>query len=137
MLSAFIDRLLKSNSEGAAVLVSSVAARIGIKNHEVISAAKAAIEGLVRAAASSYAHRAIRVNAVAPGLMRSPVTERFFISKSAEKLISAQYPLGSYGSVEDGAAAIAWLLSEEARWITGHVLPVDGGFSVIRPMVRE
>jgi NAD(P)-dependent dehydrogenase (short-subunit alcohol dehydrogenase family) len=44
--------------------------------------------------------------------------------------------LGRYGSVEDGAAAMAWLLSEEAGWITGQVLPVDGGFSAVRPSVK-
>jgi NAD(P)-dependent dehydrogenase (short-subunit alcohol dehydrogenase family) len=78
----------------------------------------------------------IRVNAIAPGIMLTPATERFFAGGKAEKQIAAQYPLGRFGSVQDGAAAIHWLLSDAASWITGHILPVDGGFSAIRPMVR-
>jgi NAD(P)-dependent dehydrogenase (short-subunit alcohol dehydrogenase family) len=136
ILSAFIDALIRSKRAGAAVLVSSVAAQIGISNHEAIGAVKSAVEGLVRSASATYSNRRIRVNAIAPGLMRSPATDRFFINEKAEQQIAAQYPLGHYGSVEDGAAAITWLLSEEAGWITGQILPVDGGFSAVRPMIR-
>jgi NAD(P)-dependent dehydrogenase (short-subunit alcohol dehydrogenase family) len=136
MLGAFINALIRSKQPGAAVLVSSVAARIGISNHEAIGAAKAAVEGLVRSASATYANKGIRINAIAPGLMKSPATERFFINEKAEQQIAAQYPLGFYGSVSDGAAAVTWLLSEEARWITGQIISVDGGFSAVRPTVR-
>jgi NAD(P)-dependent dehydrogenase (short-subunit alcohol dehydrogenase family) len=135
-LRAFVNALVRSKQSGAAVLVSSVAARIGIANHEAIGAVKSAVEGLVRSASATYAKKGIRVNAIAPGLMRSPATEHFFINESAEKQIAAQYPLGHYGSVEDGAAAITWLLSEEAGWITGQTISVDGGFSAVRPVLR-
>jgi NAD(P)-dependent dehydrogenase (short-subunit alcohol dehydrogenase family) len=136
-LKSFVNSLMKAKKPGAAVLVSSVAARIGVTRHESIAAAKAGVEGLVRSTAASYSNRGIRVNAVAPGLMRSPATESFFVGGKAEKQIAAQYPLGNYGSVDDGAQAITWLLSNEARWVTGQILPVDGGFSAVRPMVRE
>ena len=136
VLSAFINALIRSKQAGAAVLVSSVAAQIGIANHEAIGAVKAAVEGLVRSASATYSNRGIRVNAIAPGLMRSPATDRFFINEKAAQQIAAQYPLGHYGKVEDGAGAITWLLSEEAGWITGQILPVDGGFSAVRPLVR-
>jgi NAD(P)-dependent dehydrogenase (short-subunit alcohol dehydrogenase family) len=135
-LNTFIDALIRSKQAGAAVMVSSVAAQIGISNHEAVGAAKSAVEGLVRSASATYANRGVRVNAIAPGLMRSPATDRFFINEKAEQQIAAQYPLGRYGSVDDGAAAITWLLSDEAQWITGQILPVDGGFSAVRPMVR-
>lgn len=135
-LRAFVRRLLDAKAPGSAVLVSSVAARIGVTNHEAIAAAKAGTEGLARSAAATYAARGIRVNAIAPGLMRSPATERLFAPATAEEQISAQYPLGRYGSVDDGAAAIAWLLGDEAKWVTGQTLCVDGGFSSIRPMLR-
>jgi NAD(P)-dependent dehydrogenase (short-subunit alcohol dehydrogenase family) len=135
-LRAFVDGLMKARQPGAAVLVSTVAARIGVARHEAVAAAKAGIEGLVRSAAASYSPRGIRVNAIAPGLLRTPATERFFGDEKMTKQLSAQYPLGRNGTAEDAAAALAWLLSEEAAWITGQVLPVDGGFTAVRPMVR-
>jgi NAD(P)-dependent dehydrogenase (short-subunit alcohol dehydrogenase family) len=134
-LQAYISHCLEAGQCGSAVLVSSVVGHIGVANHEAIAAGKGAIEALTRAAAASYAQKGIRVNAIAPGLMRSSLTERLF-SVNAEKQIAAQYPLGRYGSVEDGAEAICWLLSNESNWVTGQILSVDGGFSAVRPMVR-
>jgi NAD(P)-dependent dehydrogenase (short-subunit alcohol dehydrogenase family) len=135
-LGAFVAACLGAKQPGAAVLVSSVVAGIGVTNHEAIAAAKAGIEGLARSAAATYAGQGIRVNAIAPGLMRSPATERLFSAPTAEQQIAAQYPLGRYGSVEDGAQAMAWLLGEESAWVSGQVLGVDGGFTAVRPMVR-
>ena len=135
-LGAFVTGCLEARQPGAAVLVSSVVARVGVLNHEAIAAAKAGIEGLVRSAAATYAAKGLRVNGIAPGLMRTPATERLFAAPGAEPGIAAQYPLGRWGSAEDGAGAIVWLLSDEAQWITGQVLGVDGGFTAVRPMVR-
>jgi NAD(P)-dependent dehydrogenase (short-subunit alcohol dehydrogenase family) len=136
MLSAFIGALVKARTPGSAALVSTVAARIGIGRHEAVAAAKAGVEGLVRSAAASYSDKGIRVNAVAPGLMRTPATERFFSSEKMTAQLNAQYPLGRHGTANDVAGAMAWLLSPEAEWITGQVLPVDGGFTAVRPLVR-
>lgn len=134
-LRAWIDACVEHRTQGAAVLVSSVVARIGVPNHEAIAMCKGAIEALVRSAAATYSAKGLRINAIAPGLLRSPLTDRLFVG-NAEQYITAQYPLGRYGSVDDGAAAMAWLLSEDASWITGQVLPVDGGFSAVRPAVK-
>lgn len=135
-LQKFIQGLLDHKTSGSAVLVSSIAGRIGIGNHAAIAAAKAGVEGLIRSAAADYAGRGIRINGIALGLIRSAATEGFFKGAKAEEQLAAQYPLGRYGHVDDAAKAIFWLLSNEAEWVTGQVLAVDGGFSSIRPLVK-
>jgi NAD(P)-dependent dehydrogenase (short-subunit alcohol dehydrogenase family) len=137
-LSAFVAALIKEKQSGAAVLVSTVAARIGVANHEAIAAAKGAIEALVRSASATYSSKGIRFNAIAPGLMKSPATTRFFLNDKVEQQIASQYPLGRYGNLKDAASAAVWLLNDEqAGWITGQVLAVDGGYSSVRPMLRR
>jgi NAD(P)-dependent dehydrogenase (short-subunit alcohol dehydrogenase family) len=136
-MGAFLNALIKEKRPGTAVLVSTVAARIGVANHEAIAAAKGAIEALVRSASATYAGKGIRVNAIAPGLMKSPATTKFFLNDRVDQQIASQYPLGRYGDLKDAARAAAWLLSDEAGWITGQVLPVDGGFSSVRPMLHR
>lgn len=135
-LQAFINSCLEAEQAGVAVLVSSVTARIGVSNHEAVAAAKAAVESLARSTAATYSRNAIRVNAVAPGLMRSPATEWLFSTTKNTRQLDAQYPLGRHGQLDDVASTIAWLVSEEANWITGQVLPVDGGFTAVRPLQR-
>ncbi len=136
-LSAFVAALIKNKRSGAAVLVSTVAARIGVANHEAIAAAKGAVEGLVRSASATYAAKGIRINAIAPGLMKSPATARFFLNDKVNQQIASQYPLGRYGELKDAACAAVWLLGDEAGWITGQILSVDGGFTAVRPMIRR
>ena len=115
------------------VLVSSVAARLGLTNHEAIAAAKAGVSGLVLAAAASYAARGIRVNAVAPGLVRTPLTARLTQNEATLKASVAMHPLGRIGEPADIASAIEWLLNPAQGWVTGQVLSVDGGMGAVRP----
>ena len=120
------------NTGGAIVLVSSVAARVGFPNHEAIAAAKAGVIGLMLSAAATYADRGIRVNCVAPGLTRTPLTARLIATEAGLKASSAMHPLGRIGEPSDVAGAIAWLLDPKQSWITGQVLGVDGGMGSLR-----
>jgi NAD(P)-dependent dehydrogenase (short-subunit alcohol dehydrogenase family) len=134
---AYTKALAAAKKSGDIVLFSSVVAGLGVSNHAGIAMAKGAIEALVRSVAADFSHQGIRINAVAPGLMRSPMTEKMLVNERSQQNIAAQYPLGHYGDAADGAAVAAWLLSSDARWITGEVIHLDGGFSAVRPLVRS
>ncbi|MDJ0925155.1 MAG: SDR family oxidoreductase [Acidimicrobiia bacterium] len=118
---------------GSIVLVASAAAQLGLANHEAIAAAKAGVIGLTRSAAASYARQSIRVNAVAPGLVRTKLTERLTSSPQSEQASLAMHALGRLGEPADVASAIEWLLDPRQRWVTGQVIGVDGGLGSVRP----
>lgn len=135
-LAAFVGALRDARRPGAAVLVSSIAARIGTPNHEAIAAAKAGLEGLVRGAAATYAPSGIRINAVAPGIMETPAAAGIIASPSAREAAARQYPLPGIGTPDELATLMAWLLSENAARVTGQIWALDAGFSSIRPFVK-
>lgn len=119
------------------VFFSSVAARLGLPNHEAIAAAKAGVEGLVRSAAASYASRGIRVNAIAPGLVDTPLTSRITANPAALESSQAMHPLGRIGKPKDIAETAVWLMSPASSWVTGQVIRVDGGMSTVRAPARR
>lgn len=121
---------------GSIVLLSSAAAQIGLPNHEAIAAAKAGVIGLMRSAATSYASRGIRVNAVAPGLVQTKMTERIWKSDKAAEHSRNMHAAGRLGEPHDVASLIDWLLAPENNWITGQVIAVDGGLSTLRAASR-
>lgn len=126
--------LLKSRmiKPGASiVLFSSAAVGGGASGMVSYSSTKGAIEAATRSLAAELSRDRIRVNAVAPGVVRTPMTERHFAKLSTDqvKAVEARHPLG-LGEPNDVAAAVEFLLSDNARWITGTVLNVDGGFSI-------
>ena len=132
-----IRRFLAAGTEGAIVNVSSHQARRAVPGALPYVTAKAATEGLTRALAVDYGPRGIRVNAVA---LRSITTERYeaFLSQQepaeAERIEEGMrllHPIGRVGRPEEVAAAIAHLLSEDASFINGATVPVDGGRSVL------
>lgn len=117
---------------GSIVLVSSAAARLGLANHEAIAAAKAGVIGLTMSAAATYAPRGIRVNCIAPGLVRTPMTARLTENEASLKVSTAMHAIGRIGEPEDVAASLQWLLSPQQSWITGQVIGVDGGLATVR-----
>jgi NAD(P)-dependent dehydrogenase (short-subunit alcohol dehydrogenase family) len=133
---AWLDALKRAGKPGAAVLFSSVVAGVGVANHAAIAAAKGAVESLVRSVAADVSALGIRINAIAPGLMRTPMTARMVANEAGARQVAAQYPLGRHGEAEDAARLAAFLVSEHAGWITGQVIGLDGGFRAVRPLVR-
>ena len=117
---------------GSVVLISSVAAMIGIPNHEAIAAAKAGIVGLARSAAATYAGQNLRFNVVSPSLTETNLTKQIFANEKALEISKAMHPLGRVGRAEEIASAIEFFLNPKNSWITGQVLGVDGGFGALK-----
>jgi NAD(P)-dependent dehydrogenase (short-subunit alcohol dehydrogenase family) len=130
-LRAFV-RVAPRDRRSAALFFSSAATGIGLVNHDAISAAKGGIDGLVIAAAATYAARGLRVNALAPGLVRSNLTRRLVENPSTLAASEWMHPLGRIGDAADVAALAAFLVGPQADWITGQVIAVDGGLSGLK-----
>ena len=126
---SILTKLMRRRS-GSVVLFSSVAAQTGLQNHEAIGAAKCAIEGLVRSAAISFARYGVRFNAVAPALIRTEQSRPLWASDALLAASEALHPLGRVGEPSDIGAAVAYLLSDDASWVTGQIIGIDGGLGV-------
>jgi 3-oxoacyl-[acyl-carrier protein] reductase len=125
----FRQRGCWTGSSGSLVFLASVLGITGEPARAAYSASKAALIGLSKSLALEMAPDRIRVNCVAPGMVRSEVSARLADSVSDEQLaaIEMQHPLG-FGSTVDVAHAIAYLLADTGRWITGSTLVIDGGY---------
>lgn len=121
-----------SNKKGSIVLFSSVAANTGMMNHSAISAAKAGIEGFIKSTAVTYANRGIRINGIAPGLVETPLSEFLWKSETARKASEGMHPVGRLGLPEDIAKGVIFLLDEQNSWLTGQLIPIDGGLGTAR-----
>jgi NAD(P)-dependent dehydrogenase (short-subunit alcohol dehydrogenase family) len=122
----------QARGAGSVLLFSSVAAKSGLQNHEAISAAKAGIEGLVRSAAATYAQRNIRINAIAPGLVDTPLAAGILASEAARTASDKLHPAGRVGRASDIVPVAALLLDPASTWITGQCWSVDGGLADLR-----
>jgi NAD(P)-dependent dehydrogenase (short-subunit alcohol dehydrogenase family) len=121
---------------GSIVLIASAAALTGLANHEAIAAAKAGIIGLALSAAATYAATHLRVNVVAPGMVKTSLTDNLLSNPLALQASKKMHPLGEIGEPLDIARAIVFFLNPENSWITGQVLAVDGGLSAIKPKLK-
>lgn len=126
-----IESMLKTGG-GAIVNTTSASGVVGWKHHSVYGAAKAGVNQLTKTAALDYSDKNIRINAVAPGTMWTGLVEasKTHAEPPAEFPVLAGIPLGRWGTARDIAAAALFLASDEAAYITGVILPVDGGYSI-------
>ena len=114
---------LKAGTQPAVVLFSTVAVSTGMPMHTSIACAKGAVEGLTRSLAAELAP-SIRVNAIAPSLTATPLAAKLLRSERQQEAAAKRHPLERIGQPTDIAAAVRFLLSEQADWITGEVLAV-------------
>lgn len=120
-----------SNNGSSIVFISSVMGELGMPGNVGYCGTKAAILGVVRSASLELAKRKIRVNAISPGVVMTPMIESFFANISKENIenIIKMYPLG-IGKVENVTPSLLFLLSNQSNWITGQNIIIDGGYSV-------
>jgi NAD(P)-dependent dehydrogenase (short-subunit alcohol dehydrogenase family) len=124
-------KYLEKSSNGSIVLVSSVATHLGLARRASYTAAKGGIEALTRSLAVEWAPNKIRVNAIAPGYTKTPITERAFLLGTAnEGVLTSAIPLGRLARTDEMAKTIRFLASDESSFITGQTILVDGGMSI-------
>jgi len=121
-----IPQMLKQG-EGAIVNTSSVAGLVGYAINPIYSASKHGIVGLTKSAALQYAKAGIRINVVCPGIILTPMVHDLSEDSELEKWALGHVPEGRLGKPEEVAAAVVWLCSDTTSYVTGAVIPVDGG----------
>lgn len=114
---------------GRIINITSIVGTTGNAGQANYAAAKAGLTGMTKALAQEVASRSVTVNAVAPGFVTTPMTDR--LSEQQRTRLTESIPLGRMGKPEDVAAAVAYLASDEAGWVTGTTLHVNGGMAMI------
>lgn len=123
---------LKAANGSSIVLFSTVAAKLGMNFHSSVSVSKAALEGLARSLAAEFATNKLRVNVIAPSLTDTQLAANLLNTPEKIEANNKRHPLQRIGKPEDIAAMTTFLLSDQASWITGQVLNIDGGMSTLK-----
>ncbi len=123
-----VGRMMLMKRSGSIVLLSSVAGQKAGRGHANYAASKGAVEALTRAMAVELAKKKIRVNAVAPGVITTDMSAR--VREAAEDQILSEILLKRFGAADEVASVIAFIASDDAAYMTGQVLAVDGGFKM-------
>jgi NAD(P)-dependent dehydrogenase (short-subunit alcohol dehydrogenase family) len=126
---------LKAQGSGSIVNVASLAGFIGMPKQSIYSLTKGAVLNFTRAVAAEAGSEGIRANAVCPGIVDTPLAEQAFDAygddpDAVKERMARQYPLGRLGKPDDVAGPVVFLLGDDAAWITGHGLVIDGGYSI-------
>lgn len=124
------EKRLKRAEAPSVVLFSTVAVGRGMPFHTSVAAAKGAVEGLGRSLAAEWAPK-IRVNVIAPSLTNTPLADRLLSSEERRQAAAERHPLKRYAQPQEIANLAFYLLGTDSGWITGQVLGIDGGLSVI------
>ena len=120
--------MLKQGSGGAIVNMASINGLIGAAGAAAYSASKHGVVGLTKAAALETAQSRIRINAVCPAVIETPMGERLFGAPLIHKYVLSCHPIGRFGRPAEIAEAVVWMCSDRASFMTGQSLVLDGGF---------
>jgi len=118
-----------TNTAGSIINMSSILGLVGMPGTIAYSAAKGGVSNLTRASAQDLAPLKIRVNAIAPGFIETNMTKGGLAEENFNKMVISNTPLGHVGNTNDIAQAALYLASDDSRYVTGIVLPVDGGWT--------
>ncbi len=125
---------LKKSETSSIVLFSTVAVAVGMGFHASVASAKGAVEGLAKSLAAEFAVNKIRVNVIAPSLTDTPLAKNLLSSTEKREASAKRHPISRVGLPQDMASLATFLLSDEASWITGQIIGIDGGMGNLKPL---
>jgi NAD(P)-dependent dehydrogenase (short-subunit alcohol dehydrogenase family) len=131
VIQALLPRLKQSTAFPSILLFSTIAVQVGFNFHSLVSSSKGAIEGLAKALAAEFAPT-IRVNVIAPSITDTPLAGSILGTADKKEANAQRHPLKKIGQPEDVASLAAFLLSDNAKWITGQIFHIDGGMSSLK-----